>query len=787
MNRNPRTFITSRKHPVAAALGAPALISALLLSATPALAETTALDAAKANSAEAEKNPEAEHAASTGAKRLREVRVESGEGAPASDYKAERSSSPKQSQPLVNTAQTLAVVKKELLQEQAATTLSEALRNTPGVTMLLGENGNTATGDSIFMRGFDTQGSIFVDGIRDLGSIARDTFNTEQVEIAKGPAGIDYGRGAASGYVNMASKLPLRDQITSGTLAAGDGDFLRATVDVNHQLGASSAVRVNVLKQDAGVAGRDHVESNRQALAPAISFGLDTATRVHLFALHMEQDNRLDGGVPTIGLRGFYNAAFASGGAQAGKRPARVSTENFYGSLSDFEDTSADMFTVRLEHDLTEGITLRNTARYGKSDQFYVLTGINALSVTDADPAKWTVARSRQVKDQENEILTNQTHLNAQFSTGGITHDLVAGIELLDEAQTSVGYKAVTLPAANLYRPNPSQPGLVQPLERSGVYSDGETDTQALYLFDTLGFGKQFLLTAGLRAERFTTDYNAVALSTATSHPTLPVGTLVPTHVQAKDTLLNWKLGGVYKPAENGSIYLSYATSQQPPGGANFTLSSAASNINNPNMDPQGGSNVELGSKWDLNDGKLAVTAAIYRSVNKNDLTQTDSTSGEVIQYGKKQVQGVELGVVGQLTENWSLSAGLAKMDTEVKQGTATQTGAAISWSPELTFTTWTTYKLPSGLSIGGGARYVDSVVRTINNNANPALLNMLSAPDYWVIDAMASYELGANAALQLNLYNLADEDYSASLNNSGARYIPGTPRSARLTLSVLF
>ncbi len=779
MNRNTRTFITSRKHPVVAAVTAPALISALLLSATPALAETTTADADQRAASRSEK-PAAE-------KRLREVRVEGSEGTPAADYKAERSSSPKQSQPLVNTAQTLAVVKKELLQEQAATTLSEALRNTPGVTMLLGENGNTATGDSIFMRGFDTQSSIFVDGIRDLGTIARDTFNTEQVEIAKGPAGIDYGRGAASGYVNMASKLPVLDQITSGTLAAGDGDFLRATVDVNQQLGSSSAVRVNVLKQDAGVAGRDHVESNRQGIAPAISFGLDTATRVHLYALHMEQDNRLDGGVPTIGLPGFYNAAFANGGAQAGKRPARVNTENFYGSLGDHEDTTADLFMVRIEHDLADHITLRNTARYGKSEQFYVLTGINALNVSDADPAKWTVARSRQVKDQENEILTNQTNLNAQFSTGSVTHDLVAGIELLDETQTSAGYKAATLPAANLYHPNPSQAGLIQPLERSGVRSDGETDTQAVYLFDTLGFGKKFLLTAGLRAERFTTDYNAIALSTATSHPGLPVGTLVPTHVQAKDSLLNWKLGGIYKPAENGSIYLSYATSQQPPGGANFALSSAASNINNPNMDPQDGSNVELGTKWDLNDGKLAVTAAIYRSENKNDLTKIDSTSGDVIQYGKKQVQGIELGVVGQLTENWSLSAGLAKMDTEVAQGTATQTGASISWSPELTFTTWTSYKLTPAFSIGGGARYVDSVVRTINNNANPALLNMLSAPDYWVIDAMASYELGANYALQFNLYNLADEDYSASLNNSGARYIPGTPRSARLTLSVLF
>ena len=128
----------------------------------------------------------------------------------------QRVASPKFTQDLVDTPQTIAVVSKEVLQQQGATTLSQALRNTPGVTFLLGENGNTATGDSIFMRGFDTQGSIFIDGIRDLGAVSRDTFNTEQVEIAKGPAGPDYGRGAASGYVNLVSKLPTLENSALG-------------------------------------------------------------------------------------------------------------------------------------------------------------------------------------------------------------------------------------------------------------------------------------------------------------------------------------------------------------------------------------------------------------------------------------------------------------------------------------------------------------------------------------------------------------------------------------------
>ena len=153
---------------------------------------------------------------------------------PEDTPKVDRVSSPKFTQDLIDTPQTIAIVSQQVLQQQGATTLSQALRNTPGVTFLLGENGNTATGDSIFMRGFDTQGSIFIDGIRDLGSVTRDTFNTEQVEIAKGPAGPDYGRGAASGYVNLASKVPTAESFAAGSGSYGTANNGRITGDINH-------------------------------------------------------------------------------------------------------------------------------------------------------------------------------------------------------------------------------------------------------------------------------------------------------------------------------------------------------------------------------------------------------------------------------------------------------------------------------------------------------------------------------------------------------------------------
>ncbi len=731
---------------------------------------------------------------STGeAKTLSKISVEATEA--EETPKVDRVSSPKFTQDLIDIPQTITVVSKEVLTQQGATTLSQALRNTPGVTFLLGENGNTATGDSVFMRGFDTQGSIFIDGIRDLGAVSRDVFNTEQVEIAKGPAGPDYGRSAASGYINLASKVPTADSFNSGAVSYGTAENARITGDVNHRFeGTGTAFRLNVMAQDGGVDGRDFIERKGWAVAPSLAFGLEGDTRAYFYLLHTKQDNIPDGGVPTIGLEGFYNAAFDTGGAHAGLVPDRVDRNNYYGFTSDFEDIEATMFTARFEHDFSENVTLRNTSRYGKLNQFYVLTGVNALNVTDADPDDWTVARTRQSRFQDNTLLTNQTNVTANLRTGSVGHAITGGVEFIDEEQYTPLYLAASLgspiPPANVYNPdrNGVLPGYAP--TRDGRYTRGETQTFGVYLFDTLSFGEKWQVTAGFRVDDFDTNVDGVVFSTATSHPTLPVNTLVPQSFQIDDTLFSYKVGLLYKPVPNGSIYLSHATSQQPPGGANFTFSANANNQNNPALDPTEGTNLELGAKWEFRDGALAVTGAIYDSTNKDEIAQDPVDPTQFVQIGERNVQGIELGIVGKLTDAWELSAGVSKMDTEVERGLANQAGLPITWSPEFTFTSWTTYHLPFGLSIGGGVRYVDSVIRPVSANnvpPPPNQTNMRTAPDYWVVDMMASYAINDNVTLQLNGYNLTDELYVATLNNSGARYSPGAPRSALLTVNFSF
>lgn len=714
-------------------------------------------------------------------------------------YKANTVSSPKYTQPLVDTPQTIQVIKKEILQEQGAASLVEALRNTPGITLQMGENGNTSAGDTFQMRGFSTQTSTYVDGIRDLGAVSRDVFNLEQIEVVKGPSGAEAGRGSASGYINLVTKLPKAENSSEVSARYNTAENARLTADINQAISESTAIRLNVMGQDGGVEGRDVIENNGWAIAPSIAFGLDSDTRLYLYSQHIRQNNIPDGGIPTVGMKGFYNSDAQLNNAK------EVNRSNYYGSINDYEDIDADMFTAKIESDFGESIKFTNTTRYGKSQMNRALTGINGLSRTipnttpaqqSNNPNDWTVARSHQGVDQENKILANVSALNVNFKTGAIEHDLVAGLEFLQEQQISrtlstqkPGTKAPTTPAANLY--NPNHDDVMPELVYTGAYSDGETKTAAAYLFDTVKLlDNRLQFNGGVRLDYYHTDYEALAV--ATNATTLAI-TKTPTHLKAHDTLVSWKLGSLFKPTENSSLYASYAKSLTPPGSSNFGLSTETTGTqaaNNPRGEPQETNHYEVGGKWDVLKNKLALNAAIYHTENENQFTQ-DPITLNWLQEGKTRVQGVELGVVGQITDAWNISAGVAHMKTKQKnqQTFNTTTGEktvtdSVRWSPDWTASLWTTYDI-AGFKLGLGARYVDEQKRVITDSTAPA--NMPKVPSYIVFDAMAGYSFNKNASVNLNVYNLADKDYISALNNGGSRFVLGQPRSAALTFNYKF
>lgn len=781
------TYIQSRKH------GAASRPSAGILACATALA-TLGLPA---------------HAQSTETT-LKEVKVE---GTAETGFTPGTVSSPKFTQPLVNTTQTISVIKEQLIQEQGATTLTEALRNVPGAgTFYAGENGNTSTGDAIYMRGFDTSNSIYVDGVRDVGSISRDVFNTEQVEVTKGPASTDYGRSAPTGAINMVSKQANLTDSFGASLGFGSGSYKRSTVDWNKSINQENgtAFRLNAMVQDAGVAGRDQIKNDRWAIAPSFAYGLNTDTRVFVNLLHVKQSNVPDGGVLTLGLPGYVSADRPNDPTYRNflNSAARVNSKNFYGTASDHDDVTANMATLRVEHDFTPTTKLRNVTRWGETKQDYLLsafmaagrsqnatTGVWAdgslLTPNPNDPSTWTMSRLINVKDQTNRILTNQTNLSTSFATGSVRHDLSTGLELTREEQNNYGLATTGVVPARVSVYNPDSSVTLPVYARNGADSKGTTDTVALYAFDTLKLNEQWQANLGLRWDHYKTKYNQMAACTTAATSTAPcgsnaVGTIVPSTadgLEKSGSLLSWKVGLLYKPAPNGSIYANYALSQQPPGGSNFTLSAATNNANNPNMDPQKAKTAELGTKWELVDKRLLLTGALFRTEVTNEIvTNPDGTIG---QTGKKIVEGIELGAIGQITPAWGVSAGYTVQNTKVDTGaTVAQDGSnGLTYTPKNAFSLWTSYRFPFGLTIGGGARYSGGLKRGTDGAVGTP--NYTEA--YWVVDAMASYRINKNADIQLNLYNLFDKDYVAAINKSGYRYFPGIPRSVRVTANFRF
>lgn len=746
-------------------------------------------------------------------------------GTQENDFKADKASSPKYTEALVNTPQTIVVIKKELIEQQGALTLTDALRNTPGVgTFFLGENGNTNTGDAVYMRGFDASSSIYVDGVRDIGSISRDVFNIEQIDVLKGPAGTDSGRGSPTGSINLVSKTPNLENSINSLITVGSGKQKRATADWNRVIDTDSgtAFRLNLLKQDSGNAARDEVKNERWAIAPSVTFGLGKPTRVTASFLHVDQDNVPDGGVPTIGLPGYVGPDNPASVTPANPTPVRtyinaapkVDPKNFYGLSSDYDKVKADMFTVKVDHDFSPNVKLQNVTRWGKTKQDYLLsafmgssanlvTNNAALGAVPGNPSTWLLARSnRTIKDQKNTILTNQSTVTALFDTGAVKHSLVGGFEFTTEKQTNYSYVASslgasvaaptaanprTIPLANLYNPNPNESTTVFRPVRSGATTDGQIDTQSLYLFDTLKFNDQWQISGGVRADHFNTKYNAITLqaAAATGQPQLiPVGTPIGSSLSLSDTVYNGKISAMYKPTPDSSVYALYSTSKAPPG-TNFTLSTAASSAQNLSYDPQETTTKEIGTKWDLLKQKLSLTAALYQTTVTNEVEQDPVISTIYYQTGEKRVQGVELGVVGEVMHNWLVSAGYTRMNTSVKSGrVVTASGINnLSYTPKQAFTAWTSYTLPFGLKIGGGGRYVGEMLRgTDGAYGTPARID-----SYWVFDAMATYTVNKNLDLQLNAYNLADKTYVAAINKSGYRYTPGQPRSFSLTANVKF
>ncbi len=654
-------------------------------------------------------------------------------------YQTGRASSSKITVPLRDEPRTITVVPQKLIEERGASTLSEALRNVPGITLVAGEGGG-ARGDQFRIRGFAAQTDIFFDGMREVAQFSnRDPFNLQAVEVAKGPDSAFGGRGSTGGSINQVSKLPTLDQAFSSTLALGTAGYQRATADFTQPIAEGTALRLNAMYHDAEVEGRDMVENSRWGIAPTIAFGLDSPTRLVLGYYHLEQDNVTDYGLPTT----------------QGRLLVDVDRSNWYGFEGlNAEDSLAAVGTARIEHDVNDALSVRSQFRYAENDLWSIVT-----PPRNADALADTVSRNPNVRDSINTLAINQTDATIDFATGAVRHSVVTGFEFSRELFKTRAYTlSPAAPVDDLTDPDPNTP--YDPTFVGNGSTENTGDTLGLFAFDTLSVGDRWYFNAGLRYDRFDVTSEGIA------------NTGIATIVDSRDSMTSWRAGVVFKPRENGSVYLVSGTSFNP--SAETGVIAAA----NATLEPEESRTIEVGTKWDVLDERLSLTAALFRTEKTNARTPGLPGEAPTVLDGEQRVDGLELGFAGTVSEGWAVFGGYAYMDSEITESNnPLEAGNEIGNTPPHTFNLWTTYAVVPNLELGFGAQYISE--RTVSNTVTTEL------DAFWLLDASASYTFSDHIGLFLNVFNLADEEYFEKLHGGGSHAVPAAGRTAQLRLAV--
>jgi catecholate siderophore receptor len=666
---------------------------------------------------------------------------------------ATRLASPKFTEPLRNTPQTITVIPQALMEAQSATTLRDVLRNVPGITIQAGEGG-TPAGDQMAIRGFSARTDIFIDGVRDFGGYSRDSFNLEQVEVTKGPASATTGRGSTGGSVNMVSKSPTLQSSRSLLASGGSTSYKRGALDINQPLNGISgaAVRMNVMWQDGGTPGRDVVENTRWGIAPSAAFGLGTPTRVTASYFRLQQDGTPDYGLPWVPATNVPLSKYAN-------QAPPVDFSNFYGMRQrDYEKTATDLGTVVASHDFGGAATLRNQVRYGHTTRDSLITAPRFVS-TESTHIRRTDWKSR---DQTDEIVANQLDLTARFRTAGIAHAVVTGVDVsheLDQNRTRLE-TGPAAPDTDLFHPNADDP-YTGSLVRNGAGTKGTARSIAAYAFDTVKLGQKWELTGGARWDSFGIRYDSVAAT----------GEVTP--FERTDRMVSWRGGAVFKPRSNGSVYVGAGTSFNP-SAEGLSLSAATVRLA-----PEQTRNYEVGTKWDLPGRRMSINAALFRTEKTNARTPgINAGDPPTVLEGRQRVDGVEAGAAGRLSSRWEIYGGYAFMSSATRaSNTQAEIDNDLTLTPRQTFNVWTTFRLPWETTIGGGAQFMDTVFRNT--------LNTAAVPSYWVFNAMAAHDVGPHLTLRANANNIAGAEYVDRVG--GGHFIPGAGRSASLTAGFKF
>jgi len=644
--------------------------------------------------------------------------------------------------PLKDVPQAVSVVTAEQIADQSLRSIADVLYLVPGASVNSGE-GNR---DTVVLRGNSSTADFFVDGVRDDVQYFRDLYNVDRVEVLKGPNAMIFGRGGGGGVVNRVTKRSTQSNFESFALSGDSEGGFRLTADVNEPLGQVAGVRINGLYED-GDSFRHHVDLKRYGVNPTIGIEAGERTRIDLSYEYFHDRRTADRGVPSVTdpvaldepLKGFDGIFFGD--------PDKS-----------FAKVDAHIGVLAVEHELGDGLTLRNRTSYGHFDKFY-----QNIFAANLDEGAGTVTLNGYNNGTARKNLFSQTDLVWENRLGGIDQTLLFGFELGRQRSRNVRTTAFFAPGAGvvpLSDPTVDLDGLVT---FAPIASDANNRTKAtiaaVYAQDQIRPAEWLEIIAGVRFDSFklaVDDFRAAG-----------------GEFDRTDHFVSPRLGVVIKANPRLSFYGSFSRSYLPQSGDQF----GGLDINTEALKPEQFDNYEVGAKWEPVDGLLA-TAAIYQLDRTNTRVANPDGSGTFLLSGKQRSKGLELGLAGNVTSRWQVSAGYALQKAEVTEATtACPSGECeVPLVSRHTVSLWNRYEVTDALGLGLGLIARSRSFTTINNQ--------VKLPGYTRVDGAAFYKITTEVEAQLNVENIFGADYFPTANADN-NIAPGAPTTVRGTIRV--
>ncbi len=705
-------------------------------------------------------------------------------GAP---YKARISGDERRVKDIADTPQDITVLTQTQIKDSGLSDLKDILQAQPGITLGTGENGNSF-GDRYIIRGHEARSDVFVDGVRDPGMTTRESFATEQVEISKGPSSTFAGRGSTGGAINSVTKQASSEyDFNEFLVGLGTDAHKRVTLDANKRVNDNVALRANLLRAGRDVPDRAPADKARTGVALSGNFRANKKLNFITDVYYFKAEDKPD-------LGSFIDSGT---GKPYEDIPAYVQD-------SDFLNSEVKTLTFATSYDFNVDIRLKNTLRYGETDNSYVTTSAHGSTRDETDPdapGKRTIILDSHEGWQDVDYLVNQTNVFIDKEFGKTRHQFVVGFEYSDMNVLNGKYNLTNNGASNcivdgrrgateaqcLLDANGNTVdnigGLLDRVITKGDFdSDYSVETLSFSAMDTITFNDYWSLFLGMRIDDFDYKNDVVAQ-----------GETEAVRYAYSDTLFNGHIGAVYHFNDSLNTYVTYSTASNINGGESDTagcgyggVCSSASSIKN--SKPENVESIEVGTKWNTMGDQLLLTAAAFQITKSNVLESKqgfDYDAGDgLLDNGKNRVRGLEVSAVGNITEKLSTQFGAAIMDSEVLKSDVllftgeSPVGKSLSNFAEKSLFLQLSYKATPKLTLGGGVKYKDEMYAGQPDTANDGLYKI---PASTVANAFVKYNVSKNIGLSLNVNNVFDKDYYTAGYRNGAMLYKGDARNATL------